>query len=113
MIESRIKRSIINYLNSIQNLCCFPIAVTGIFDQRRGIYRKSICVIGTPDILVCYKGRFIAIEVKSDTGRLSQEQKQVIDDINLNGGGLAFTARSVEDVMDKFEELGIHSRRSI
>ena len=52
---------------------------------------------GVPDILACYKGRFIGIEVKNETGKTSPLQ-----DINLEqikqAGGISLVARSVEDV---------------
>lgn len=41
---------------------------------------------GVPDLLVCYKGRFVAIEVKSDTGKISPEQRQEMAYIEGSGG---------------------------
>ena len=53
--------------------------------------------VGVPDIVACYKGRFIGIEVKNETGKTSPLQ-----DINLKmineAGGIGIVARSVEDV---------------
>jgi hypothetical protein len=42
-------------------------------------------------------GRFLAIEVKRPGGKATPEQQQFIDTIN-QAGGLAFVARSVEEV---------------
>ena len=42
-------------------------------------------------------GRILCIEVKTATGRLSEPQKLFLDNINERGG-LAFVARSIEDV---------------
>jgi hypothetical protein len=42
-------------------------------------------------------GRFLAIEVKRPGNKASPEQQQFIDTIN-EAGGLAFVARSVEEV---------------
>lgn len=54
--------------------------------------------VGSSDILGVMKdGRFLAIEVKSAKGRLTKHQKAFIDGIN-NAGGVAFVARSIEDV---------------
>lgn len=47
-----------------------------------GVYTRT----GVPDILVCFKGRFIGIEVKSDSGRLSPEQKEQLALIKQAGG---------------------------
>ena len=57
---------------------------------------------GVPDILGCWKGKLLGIEVKADRGRLSEKQQLFIDRINAEGG-LAFVARSVQDVMEKLE----------
>lgn len=60
--------------------------------------------VGVPDIIVCFKGRFIGIEVKNETGKTSPLQ-----DINLkminNAGGIGIVARKVEDVSKIMEEL--------
>lgn len=41
---------------------------------------------GTPDLVVCYKGRFIALELKTDTGRASPLQKENICEIRRADG---------------------------
>jgi penicillin-binding protein-related factor A (putative recombinase) len=41
---------------------------------------------GIADIIGIYKGRFLAIEVKSSRGKVSPEQKKFIDDVNREGG---------------------------
>lgn len=41
---------------------------------------------GVPDVLSCYKGKFIGIEVKADTGKPSQLQLHEIEQIKLAGG---------------------------
>lgn len=60
--------------------------------------------VGVPDIIACYKGRFIAIEVKNETGKTSPLQ-----DINLkminDAGGIAIVARSVEEVKDIIDKI--------
>ena len=58
---------------------------------------------GVPDILACSPlGEFIAIEVKTPEGKVSDLQHFQIEKINYIGG-TAFVARSVEDVK---HELG-------
>lgn len=52
---------------------------------------------GTPDLLVCYRGEFLAIEVKTPRGVASPEQLATQDDI-LAAGGLAIITCSVSDV---------------
>lgn len=53
---------------------------------------------GTPDILACVNGRFVGIEVKKPKGGVVSElQKFKIKQIR-NAGGVAFVAKSVEEV---------------
>ena len=54
--------------------------------------------VGSSDIIgIMPDGRFLAIECKTDSGSLSEAQRLFIDVINKSQG-LAFVARSVEDV---------------
>ena len=58
---------------------------------------------GLPDITGVLKdGRGFWIEVKTDKGRLSPHQERFIQNIN-DAGGLAFVARSVDDVIEKLD----------
>jgi penicillin-binding protein-related factor A (putative recombinase) len=61
---------------------------------------------GIPDIIGCYKGRMIAIEVKAPKGKVSPYQEQFIRQIN-EAGGLAFVARDIDTVID---QLGLQDR---
>lgn len=62
-------------------------------------------MVGLPDIIGCYKGVFIGIEVKTPEykHKLSKAQKRVIKLITRNGG-VAFMAKSPEEAMDKMYE---------
>lgn len=52
---------------------------------------------GIPDIICCYKGRFIGLECKLPGGRLTELQKRAIEKIN-RAGGIACRVENVEDV---------------
>jgi Holliday junction resolvase len=54
--------------------------------------------IGVSDIIGIYKGRYLAIEVKAPKKEPSENQRAFIDRVN-HEGGLAFVARSVDDVI--------------
>lgn len=60
-------------------------------------------VKGMPDILAVRDGRFYAIEVKTLTGRVSPEQKEMIRKLN-DYGAVAFIARSLDELK---REIGI------
>jgi hypothetical protein len=53
---------------------------------------------GFSDLFGCYQGRFVAIEVKSRRGSLSEAQGSFLASVQANGG-LAGVARSVEDAL--------------
>jgi hypothetical protein len=73
----------------------------GIYDPIKKIYRKSnnpFHIKGVSDVLgILPDGRLLAIEVKTETGRVSPEQKEFIARIN-ECGGMAFVARCLADV---------------
>lgn len=41
---------------------------------------------GVPDLLVCVRGHFVAIEVKAENGKLSELQKHNLEQIRKAGG---------------------------
>ena len=52
--------------------------------------------VGVPDILACYRGRFIGIEVKNENGKTTPLQDLNLKMIN-DAGGIGIVARCVED----------------
>ena len=58
---------------------------------------------GVSDIIGIHKGKFLAIEVKTEKGKLNDNQEHFLRLVNKNGG-IGFVARSAHDV---FEGLGI------
>ncbi len=59
---------------------------------------------GFPDLLACYRGRFVALEVKTATGEPTEQQARVITNI-LTSGGYAKVVRSWEDVQQLLTEI--------
>ena len=107
--EGMIKNSILSWLKA-HRIVCFIHDSMGVFDPIKKVYRVRHSVhrsVGVPDIIgILPGGRFLAIEVKSRTGTLSEHQKQWIELINRSGG-LAFMARSITDVIDQFNRAGV------
>lgn len=59
---------------------------------------------GTPDILACVNGYFLAIEVKADNGKISKLQLVKISEIR-KAGGFAYVAypsgwKKLKDIID-------------
>lgn len=89
MREQAIQTAIIKYLKSL------------------GIYTVKVMAAtraGVPDIIACYTGKFIAIEVKQPNNRPSELQKYNLQQI-LNAKGYACIATSVEDVKNFLKEI--------
>lgn len=96
--ENAIKNNILSWLKS-KRIFAWPCDSIGIFDPTKKIYRKrhsQYHLKGVSDILGIYNGKFLAIEVKSKTGRLSPEQVWFLAEVKAKGG-IAFMARSIED----------------
>jgi len=62
-----------------------------------------VSVRGVPDLLVCYRGQFIALELKTDAGKLDPLQGYILDNIAKAGGiSRVVTPKNVKEI---FEEL--------
>lgn len=83
MAEKDIQFRILRYLGAHNSPWCVKV----ISANKRGC----------PDILACIDGRFVAIEVKTEKGVLSEIQKVQGERI-VNAGGIFIVARSVADV---------------
>lgn len=94
MLEKDITNKILRYLRGLDECFCFK--------EHGGSYGSC----GIPDIIICYKGRFIALEVKTEKGKTTALQDFNINKINKSGG-TAVVVRSLEDaknVISKTEE---------
>lgn len=78
---------------------------TGSLPSRTGRVVK-FGLVGSPDIIGCYRGRFVGIEVKSSTGKQREAQ------INFQraferSGGLYILARSASDAIAALEAAAV------
>lgn len=74
------------------------------FLRARGAYvvkqhGSQFSTAGVPDLICCYKGHFLAVEVKRNhpSCKVSLVQKKHLNDVS-DRGGIALVARSVDDV---------------
>ncbi len=93
--ESEIKKAIMGYLERLPG--CYARVI-----QVKGIKGRTSPSKGVLDIIAAYKGRAIAIEVKTPSGRLEESQKEFIEGWTRRGGGVALVARSLDDVINYF-----------
>lgn len=54
---------------------------------------------GRPDLVVCYRGRFIALEIKTPAGRPTPAQLAALDAVR-RAGGTAAIVRSAAEAVD-------------
>jgi hypothetical protein len=97
--EKAIENSILSFLK-LHGIFCFKVESQGTYDAKLGRYRMKHSIhrmLGVADIIAIIDGQFIAIEVKSASGRLSEHQKRFMFEV-MRHGGRAIVARSVEDV---------------
>ena len=88
-LEIEIQREIEQYLN-----------------DRRIFHFRPNCD-GLPDIVVCYKGRFIGLETKRpNVGRVQGHQKTIGAEITKSGG-ISIFPRSLEEVIRLFRKVDI------
>jgi hypothetical protein len=98
--EKEIQKDITAYLNTVPMLKWFiPLNVGG-----RPL-KPHPSAKGMPDIIVCYKGRFIGLEVKNKTGTHKPAQKDFKADIERSSG-IYEVVRSVDEVIKLIEGVG-------
>lgn len=107
MTESQIQSIIIDYLLYLENegkLFFQRTNNTPVYQENR--YRRLAKgqKKGFPDIILCYKGSFVGLEVKADKGKQSKEQMWNERKIKDNYG-YYFIVKSLEDVKKVLEEL--------
>ena len=90
--ESDIVRAILKYLKTVPDCFCWK--------EHVGMYGTA----GIPDIICCYRGKFVAFEVKTKIGKTTALQDSVINKIQKCGGKAA-VVRSVENVKAALEEV--------
>jgi hypothetical protein len=88
MKERQLTKLIMSYLRRLPNSSWKKI-------------RGSMGMRGILDIIGCYEGRYVELEVKTDRGRLSPLQQARIEEIR-RAGGIAEVVKSLEDVIRLF-----------
>jgi hypothetical protein len=110
--EKDIEAAILHFLDILKSqhkgrIYFWKQHTVGIWDSKRGTRRKSnnpYVINGVADILVCYYGVFISLEVKSKTGKLRNSQKEFRENIR-KAGGVYQVVRSVDEVRRFFDSL--------
>ena len=94
MAERDIVAKIRNYLKTVPH--CF------FWKEHGGKYGTA----GIPDIIACINGRFVAFEVKTETGKLTKLQEITLQKIR-DAKGQAFKVTSAAEVAAILKELEV------
>lgn len=109
--EKDIQMSICDYL-AYKRFFFWRQNVNPIFDIKTGKPRRmpSYSKNGVPDIILIYKGKFVGLEVKNETGKQAESQILFEKECKAHGGYYK-VVRSVGDVqelikiIDKLEKI--------
>ncbi len=100
--EKEVENSILSWLQYQPGVLAFKVNTAGVYDENRKCYRKAgkFVIKGTSDILCCCSilgvPIFVSMEVKTFTGRQSDDQKDFERRL-IAVGGFYFIVRSIED----------------
>jgi hypothetical protein len=78
-------------------------ASVGVFDSKRGAFRAS-AKKGVADVLACFNGYLICVEVKIGSDRLSLEQQGFRDNV-IHAGGSFIEAREFDQFVSEWGEI--------
>ena len=92
MLEKSIVAAIMRYIKTIPH--CFTWKTHG------GMYGTA----GMPDIIICLNGRFVALEVKTSTGKLTKIQESTLNRIK-DANGYAFKVTSLQEAKEIIKSL--------
>jgi hypothetical protein len=95
--EQKLQGIIANYLN-----------LHGIYYETDRMDRKTSGAKGRPDFRLCYRGRFVGLEVKVSGGKVSSQQADALERIAKSGGiGLVvWSLADVQRVLRAIDGLG-------
>ena len=92
--ETKVKRKVTQILNQYE--CYF------FFPASNGFGRAGI-----PDIIVCYRGQFIAIECKAGKNTTTALQRRELSTIEKAGGySLVINESNIDQVIAVLDQLG-------
>lgn len=90
--EADFQTKVMNMLRSMPDLKAF---------KASNRYNK-----GVSDVIICYKGKYVAIELKNGDGQPTKLQTDFISEIEAAGGigGVAWTLQDVKDILAKVKD---------
>lgn len=103
--EKQIENEILATLKYIPHCKAWKNQSVGIYDPTKKTFRtrSKYQLKGVSDILGIYRGRMFCFEVKSEKGRLTEDQMVFLNQMH-ELGAIAACVRSVDDVLALLEQ---------
>ena len=100
--ETDIQRAVLDWLR-FKNIFAFRINNMGVptRDASGEIRFRPSTVKGISDIFAVFHGRFVAIEVKTQTGKMTEYQQRFLDAVK-DSGGVGLVIRSIKELEHEF-----------
>lgn len=116
--EDQIQRGMVQWLNAVVPpppegpwwCACNPLPNKG--KAQAGVSKAMGLIAGTPDLIMCWQGRFIGIEVKPPGKYLSKAQKAVHNDIALCKG-VVYVVHSLDELESFLRRKGVPIRGNV
>lgn len=90
--ETLFRKEVVTALKSLERIKIFSI--------------QQSTIVGTPDLLICLNGRFVALELKSNQGKASALQEYQIEQVNKSGGyGIIVTPSNWKFVLERLKAM--------
>jgi hypothetical protein len=95
--ETRLQSQIMKALKDVPGLVLWRNNA-GAIDRGGGVMMRFGLTKGASDLIGIYRGRFVGLEIKTRTGRLTAEQNVFLKTVTAYGG-LAGVCRSLDDAL--------------
>lgn len=101
---NQITRNILKTINFQPGCVAYRVNNVGVWDEKKQVRRAGNTEKGLPDIWACVRGRFVVVEVKAGSDKLSEHQQARRFEVEL-AKGVYFEARSTDEFLAFFEKL--------
>ena len=109
-MTNALTKAITDYLN-LNGFIVWRQNTVGIFDRKKNVFRKNPALrTGIPDIIGYRKSdaRFIGIEIKTGTDRLTEKQLAFLKSLK-QAGGIALVVSSFDEFLQATQYPAFHN----
>ena len=104
--EREIENEIFQYFSRVPGCLIYKTGMTGMSKGGRHVKSNPMEIKGRSDLVMCYHGRYIAIEVKKKGGKQRPDQIEFEQRVKACGG-IYWLVFSLEQTIEKFKKVMI------